>query len=207
MLKPMPESDIKAEVFASVRKKKDTVATSQKLRTTFLQEGENGGTISVSVNATCRSEISTNARKRDVITISPIVDLENICKDSKAIAGKLLKPSAIHFGSLADEEKEKDKKNIAAIMSCNNRVRKVDPMKHANAENMPKSRTTLIQGGENDEFMVDQNVHDRVVQNTYKLQFGSSGEWQSDMNDGIFIVFFLVASSRVNPRRRASLLP
>ena len=60
---------------------------------------------------------------------------------------------------------------------------------------------------DSDESMADQNVHHRVVQNTYKLQFGSSGEWQSDMNDGIFIVFLLVASSRVNPRRRASLLP
>ena len=33
--------------------------------------------------------------------------------------------------------------------------------------------------------MADQNVHHRVVQNTYKLQFGSFGEWQSDMNDGV----------------------
>ena len=33
--------------------------------------------------------------------------------------------------------------------------------------------------------MADQNVHHRVVQNTYKLPFGSFGEWQSDMNDGV----------------------
>ena len=36
-----------------------------------------------------------------------------------------------------------------------------------------------------DESMADQNIHHRVVQNTYKLQFGSFGEWQSDMNDGV----------------------
>ena len=98
----------------------------------------------------------------------------------------MLKPSAIYFGSLNDDEKEMGKKNIAAIMSCNNRVRKVDPIMHANAENMPKSWTTLIQGEENDESMADQNVHDRVIQNSYKLQFGSFGEWQSDMN-GLFM--------------------
>ena len=121
--------------------------------------------IPVSIHCAGNSEISTNARKKDAITTSPIVDSGNICKDSKAIAGKLLKPSAIYFGSLNDDEKEMGKKNIAAIMSCNNRVRKVDPIKHANAENMPNSRTTLIQGGENDEYMADQNVHDRVVQN------------------------------------------
>ena len=97
----------------------------------------------------------------------------------------MLKPSAIHFDSLTDGVKEKDKKNIAAIMSCNNRVTKVVPIKHANAKNMSKSRMTLIQGGENDESMADQNVHHSVVQNTYKLQFGSFGEWQSDMNDGV----------------------
>ena len=38
---------------------------------------------------------------------------------------------------------------------------------------------------DSDESMADQNVHHRVVQNTYKLQFGSFGEWQSDMNDGV----------------------
>ena len=185
VLKPMPVSAIKAEVFATSKVKKKVAAITPKPRTALFLEGENDMAIPVSIHCAANSEISTNARKKDAITISPIVDLENICKDSKAIAGKLLKPSTIHFGSLADEEKQKDKKNIAAIMSCNNRVRKVDPIKHANAENIPKSRTTLIQGGENDESMADQNIHHRVVQNTYKLQFGSFGEWQSDMNDGV----------------------
>ena len=122
-------------------------------------EGENGMTIPVSIHCAGNSKISTNARKKDAITISPIVDLENICKDSKAIAGKLLKPSAIHFGSFADEKKEKDKNNIAAIMSCNNRVRKVNPLMNYNTENMPKPRTALFQGSENDEPMTIQNIH------------------------------------------------
>jgi len=184
-LKPMLVSAIKAEVFATSKVKKKVAAITPKPRTALFLERENDMAIPVSIHCAANSEISTNARKKDSITTSPIVDSENICKDSKAIAGKLLKPSTIHFGSLADEEKQKDKKNIAAIMSCNNRVRKVDPIKHANAENIPKSRTTLIQGGENDESMADQNIHHRVVQNTYKLQFGSFGEWQSDMNDGV----------------------
>jgi len=29
------------------------------------------------------------------------------------------------------------------------------------------------------------SIERRVIQNTYKLQFGSFGEWQSDMNDGV----------------------
>jgi len=116
-------------------------------------------TIPVSIHCAGNSKISTNARKKDAITISPIVDSENICKDSKAIAGKLLKPSAIHFGSFADEKKEKDKNNIAAIMSCNNRVRKVDPLMNDNTKNMPKPRTALFQGSENDEPMTIQNIH------------------------------------------------
>jgi len=116
-------------------------------------------TIPVSIHCAGNSKISTNARKKDAITISPIVDLENICKDSKAIAGKLLKPSAIHFGSFVDEKKEKDKNNIAAIMSCNNRVRKVNPLMNYNTENMPKPRTALFQGSENDEPMTIQNIH------------------------------------------------
>jgi len=176
VLKPMPVSAIKAEVFATSKVKKKVAAITPKPRTALFLEGENDMAIPVSIHCAGNSEISTNARKKDAITTSPIVDSENICKDSKAIAGKLLKYSAIHFGSLSDEEKEKDKKNIAAIMSCNNRVRKVDPIKHATAENIPKSRMTLIQGGENDESMADQNIHHRVVQNTYKLQFGSFGE-------------------------------
>ena len=45
--------------------------------------------------------------------------------------------------------------------------------------------TFLEHKGRSDESMADQNVHHRVVQNTYKLQFGSFGEWQSDMNDGV----------------------
>ena len=185
MLKPMPVSAIKAEVFATSKVKKKVAAITPKPRPALFLEGENDMAIPVSIHCAGNSEISTNARKKDAITTSPIVDSGNICKDSEAIAGKLLKPSAIHFSSLAYEKKEKDKKNIAAIMSCNNRVTKVVPIKHANAKNMPKSRTTLIQGGENDESMADQNVHHRVVQNTYKLQFGSFGEWQSDMNDGV----------------------
>ena len=36
-----------------------------------------------------------------------------------------------------------------------------------------------------DESMADQNIHHRVVQNTYKLQFDSFGEWQIDINDGV----------------------
>ena len=36
-----------------------------------------------------------------------------------------------------------------------------------------------------DESIADQKVHDRVIQNTYKLEFGSFGEWQSDMNDRV----------------------
>ena len=33
--------------------------------------------------------------------------------------------------------------------------------------------------------MADQNIHDRVVQNSYKLQLGFFSEWQSDMNDEV----------------------
>ena len=41
MLKPMLESAIKVEVFASVRKKKDDAASTPKPRTALFQEGEN----------------------------------------------------------------------------------------------------------------------------------------------------------------------
>ena len=41
--------------------------------------------------------------------------------------------------------------------------------------------------------MADQNVHHKVVQNTYKLQFGSFGEWQSDMNDGV--IYYITNNS------------
>ena len=130
--------------------------------------------IPVSIHCAGNSEISTNARKKDAITTSPIVDSGNICKDSEAIAGKLLKPSAIHFSSLADEKKEKDKKNIAAIMSCNNKVTKVVPIKHANAKNMPKSRTTLIQGGENDEPIAPQDGQGDMSSDNSNIAAGNS---------------------------------
>ncbi|CAO2193215.1 unnamed protein product [Urochloa humidicola] len=196
----MPDSAIKAELFASVKKKTISSTAIPKPRTALLQEeendvtvtdptittiirddlasaahvdngvpvmvsvtrdqyfasvkkkkeAENGMNIPASIYCVGNSETSINAQTKDTVTISSI-DSDNICKDSKAVAGKLLKPSVIHFGSFADEEKEKDKKNIAAITSCNNRVRKVGQLMNDHAENMPKPRTALFQGREDDE--------------------------------------------------------
>ena len=64
-------------------KKKLAAQITPKPRTALFLEGENGMTIPVSIHCAGNSKISTNARKKDAITISPIVDLENICKDSK----------------------------------------------------------------------------------------------------------------------------
>jgi hypothetical protein len=47
--------------------------------------------------------------------------------------------------------------------------------------------------------MANQNIHDRVIQNSYKptnnfdMQFGSFGEGQSDMNDRV--VYNIVTNS------------
>jgi hypothetical protein len=49
----------------------------------------------------------------------------------------------------------------------------------------------LLQKERGDESMGSQNIHDRVVQNSYKstnnfdMQFSSFGERQNDMNDGV----------------------
>ena len=51
VLKPMSDTAIKADVFASVKKKKQSFATTQKPRTALLQEGENDVTISASIYA------------------------------------------------------------------------------------------------------------------------------------------------------------
>jgi len=131
------------------------------------------------VSAIKAEVFATSKVKKKVAAITPMprtaLFLEgNICKDSEAIAGKLLKPSAIHFSSLADEKKEKDKKNMAAIMSCNNRVTKVVPIKHANAKNMPKSRTTLIQGGENDEPIAPQDGQGDMSSDNSNIAAGNS---------------------------------
>ena len=174
VLKPMPVSAIKAEVFATSKVKKKVAAITPMPRTALFLERENGMAIPVSIHCDGNSKISTNTRKKDAIITSPIVDSGNICKDSEAIAGKLLKPSAIHFSSLADEKKEKDKKNIAAIMSCNNKVTKVVPIKHANAKNMPKSRTTLIQGGENDEPIAPQDGQGDMSSDNSNIAAGNS---------------------------------
>ena len=110
MLKPMPVSAIKAEVFVTSKVKKKVAAITPMPRTALFLEGENGMAIPVSIHCDGNSEISTNTRKKDAIITSPIVDSGNICKDSEAIAGKLLKPSAIHFSSLADEKRRRIRK-------------------------------------------------------------------------------------------------
>jgi len=97
VLKPMSESTIKAEVFASVRKKKNVAATTPKPRTALLQEGENGVTVSASVPAASNGGNTSNARENDGF-IKSLVVTKNNSEDSETAAISKIKTDLIHRG-------------------------------------------------------------------------------------------------------------
>ena len=92
VLKPMLESAIKVEVFASVRKKKDDAASTPKPRTALFQEGENDVNIPTLAAARefvirCKEpikssiqfgSISNNIFGNNVVMTKGIIDAKNI---------------------------------------------------------------------------------------------------------------------------------
>ena len=81
VLKPMPDSSIKAEVFTPTKVKKKAPEVTPK-STTLLQEGENDVTVLATLYATNISDVPNNARKDDVMLDLPIVASENNCENS-----------------------------------------------------------------------------------------------------------------------------
>lgn len=78
-----------------------------------------------------------------------------------------------------------------SVMPCKARVKGSELLNQDAANSMSKPRTALIQEEENDESMANKNIHDRVIQNSYRpinnmdMRFSSFGERQSDMSDGV----------------------
>ena len=145
----MAESAIKAEVFASVRKKKDAPASTPKPRTALFQEGENDVNIptlaaaseSVIHDKTAKKISDINAQLNEPsehdITIKGNSSIIIHCLGESCDASK----SPIQFGSLPNFVGHHSKKDENIIFT-----KMMKPV-----EIIPKPRTALLQGGEDDE--------------------------------------------------------
>ena len=151
MLKPMPESAIKAIIFPHVKVKKKVAEIVPKSRTTLLQGTENDVNIptlaaaseSVIHDKTAKKISDINAQLNEPsehdITIKGNSSVIIHCLGESCDASK----SPIQFGSLSNFVGRHSKKDEDII---------VTKMKKP-VEIMPKPRTALFQEGENDEPM------------------------------------------------------
>ena len=136
VLKPMSESAIKADVFASVKKKKEASKHTPKPRTALIQEGENDVRIPAPEAAFSTSKINDDGPNN----------------------------SLVPFGSMSDfvkqEDINKDEIRIQSNMSW------VFPFTNERSlENTTKPRTALIREREDDEPMDHQVISKKSDEN------------------------------------------
>jgi hypothetical protein len=151
MLRPMPESVIKAAVFPPVKKTKQALKMSPNPRTTLFQEGENDVSICSPKHVASDSEISYKEANNFHVLIG---------STSNILESEIIQ----------DEDEIRIKSNMSEVLpvSCQTKF-----------ENIPKPRTALIRERENDEPMDHQGIPKRFDENCIKvidnftMQFGS----------------------------------
>ena len=92
MLKPMSESAIKADVFASVKKKKEASKHTPKPRTALIQEGENDVRIPAPEAAFSTPKINDDGPNNSLVpfgSMSDFVKQEDINKDEIGIQSNM----------------------------------------------------------------------------------------------------------------------
>ena len=153
ILKPMKKSDIKAHVFSSATRKKSGVYTTSKSRTTLIQGEGNDVALSSEIIA-CES--SSKGLNSMVASARTFDDISN----------NVTVPAPIITISISDALENKDDVIKDVPTTCV--VSKIDYMNPDSnivptreymigvVQYMPKPRTALFQGGENDEHMAGQ---------------------------------------------------
>jgi hypothetical protein len=164
VLKPMPASAIKAEVFAIVKVKQKATAISPKPRTALFQEGENDVALS--------SEIIV--RESSSKDLNPIVESDSIFEDvSNDVSNKALLVAQSHdppmqIASAAGALKVHERENSSLDMSGKYLFNNETLVDHNSVviltdksqdvfDITSKPRTALFQGREDDEPMAPQN--------------------------------------------------
>ena len=154
ILKPMKESDIKAHVFAGATRKKSGVHTTTKSRTTLFQEEENN--VSIPTLAAASESVIHDKSAKKISDINPQFNESSdiaIMGNSSVIINYLgescdANKSPIQFGSFSNFVGDHSKKDENII----------DTKMKKPVELMPKPRTALFQGGEDDEPMAPQII-------------------------------------------------
>ena len=159
VFKPIPESAIKAKVFATSKVKKKVAEVTPKPRTALLQEGENDVTVSARINAPgnlCKDPkiVAGNPKipskgEEDIVMINSLDNAsESYCNGSE-IAKTVANKSSFQSRFLSTFEKLEGGKNDEDIITAETRK---------TLKNNPKPRTALFQGGEDDEPMAPQFI-------------------------------------------------
>ena len=140
ILKPMKKSDIKAHVFAGATRKKSGAHTTSKSRTSLIQGEGNDVALSAEIVA-CESSSKDLSGK-----VASASNIGNVLNDV-VISDP---PISNQCGSFV----------YAMNVSCMNplKTREIVQLKNDDVKIIPKPRTALFQGGEDDEPMVHQNI-------------------------------------------------
>src|SRR5438105_12858037 len=117
VLKPMPDNDIKAEVFAPVKKKKQAVEITPKPRTALLQEGENDVTEEEKQLFSDAIIPSKEITKAGIVLFKG--GKENVAISApKTTAGNLSQSLKIQFGSFSITLNKEDEIYKKYVMPC-----------------------------------------------------------------------------------------
>jgi len=166
VLKPVSDSAIKAKVFATVKKKKKVAAEiAPKLRTALLREGENNVALSAEIVA---YESSSKDLPSKVASASNIGSVSNDVVLSDP-------PISNQCGSF-----------VSAInVSCMKplKTREIVQLKNDDVKIIPKPRTALFQGGEDNE---PRPSHDISV--PAMISMGSSGKVLKELQSNFVII-------------------
>ena len=160
MLKPMSENAIKAEVFASVKNKKEASEITSKPRTAFFQQGKNGVTISAPSYGAHNSVISNNAREDDVIINLPVVDSDKISIGSSLRTQINHEALSVANVNVIEDITVGSMPNKSMVGGDHQLIKEV-------SKAVSKPRTALLKEGE-DESMVHKNISASLSSSPYK---------------------------------------
>jgi hypothetical protein len=156
----MLESGIKTEVFAPVKKKYQTATSKPKPRTALLHGEENDVTISnTSDELPTKEDPRFISQSRTMLPKGGEDIMMTISAPTTTIIVNSINSIQIQFGTLCFGVKiEDDENNMVPIALCQIKTEGRNFVKGDDGYIMTKSRMALLQGGENDDLMVSQNI-------------------------------------------------
>jgi hypothetical protein len=170
VLKPMPESAIKAVIFPHVKVKKKVAEIVPKSRTTLLQGTEND--VNIPTLAAASESVIHDKSAKKISDINPQFNESSdiaIMGNSSVIINYLgescdANKSPIQFGSFSNFVGHHSRKDENII----------DTKMKKPVELMPKPRTALFQGGENDEPIAPQDGQGDMSSDNSNIAAGNS---------------------------------